>query len=135
LLGQGGFAEVWKAGHTELKRQPPVALKFCLDEELVASLRREIEIVSVLQDHGRDKDIVRLLFVDQKRRIGVIGRPQQASRRDFSHGCDSFAGAGPSPKGRLCRARIESQVLPCVMPLRSFHALAYDGVAYRATLQ
>src|SRR5215813_5468426 len=44
LLGQGGFAEVWKAGHTELKEQLPLALKFCLDEALLPSLRKEIEI-------------------------------------------------------------------------------------------
>src|SRR3546814_20768825 len=31
LLGQGGFAEVWKAHNTELAGQPPVALKFCLE--------------------------------------------------------------------------------------------------------
>jgi len=61
LLGQGGFAEVWKASHTELKGEPPVALKFCLDEARVPSLKREIEIISVLQDHASDKDIVRLL--------------------------------------------------------------------------
>jgi len=97
LLGQGGFAEVWKAGHTELKRQPPVALKFCLDEELVASLRREIEIVSVLQDHGRDKDIVRLLGT-------AYNTDPPFLIYEYIHGgnlcgwLDSFAGAGPSPK-------------------------------------
>jgi hypothetical protein len=98
LLGQGGFAEVWKAGHTELQEQPPVALKFCLDEELLPSLRREIEIVGVLlRDHTSDKDIVRLLgtaysadppfliyeYIDGGNLCGWV---------------DSFAGAAPSPK-------------------------------------
>src|SRR3546814_15630083 len=52
LLGQGGFAEVWKAHNTELAGQPPVALKFCLDEALLPSLRREIRLLDRLKGHG-----------------------------------------------------------------------------------
>ncbi len=42
LLGQGGFAEVWRARHTMRPGEPPVALKFCLDPTLLVSLRTEI---------------------------------------------------------------------------------------------
>ena len=42
LLGQGGFAEVWRARHTLREDEPPVALKFCLDPTLLVSLRVEI---------------------------------------------------------------------------------------------
>src|SRR5262249_11440969 len=41
LLGVGGFGEVWKARHAHLKSKPPVALKFCLGDSSVASLRNE----------------------------------------------------------------------------------------------
>jgi eukaryotic-like serine/threonine-protein kinase len=61
LLGQGGFAEVWMARSTEVAAAPPVALKFCLDPELVPSLKREIELLSRLADRDPDKDFVRLL--------------------------------------------------------------------------
>ena len=61
LLGQGGFAEVWKASHTELKGQPPVALKFCTEPALLPGLKREIALVGELQRLAGDKDIVRLL--------------------------------------------------------------------------
>ena len=61
LLGQGGFAEVWKASHTELKGQPPVALKFCTEPALLPSLKREIALVDALQKQAGDKDIVGLL--------------------------------------------------------------------------
>src|SRR3546814_1395463 len=55
LLGQGGFAEVWKAHNTERAGQPPVALKFCLDEALLPSLRREIRLLDRLKGHGDRK--------------------------------------------------------------------------------
>jgi serine/threonine protein kinase len=61
LLGQGGFAEVWKAHNTEFRSRPPVALKFCLDQELLPSLRREIEVLDRLKDDEPGKDFVRLL--------------------------------------------------------------------------
>src|SRR3546814_18550589 len=53
LLGQGGFAEVWKAHNTERAGQPPVALKFCLDEALLPSLRREIRLLDRRSEERR----------------------------------------------------------------------------------
>jgi serine/threonine protein kinase len=60
LLGQGGFAEVWKAQHIVRELQPPVALKFCLDPALLVSLKREIEVVDVLRNANAREDFVRL---------------------------------------------------------------------------
>jgi serine/threonine protein kinase len=48
LLGQGGFAEVWKAHHLYREKHPPVALKFCLDPSLIVSLRMEIRVLDIL---------------------------------------------------------------------------------------
>ena len=61
LLGQGGFAEVWKASNTARAGQPPVALKFCLDPALLPSLRREIDMLDRLPQDEEGKDFVRLL--------------------------------------------------------------------------
>jgi serine/threonine protein kinase len=97
LLGQGGFAEVWKASHTEIKGQRPVALKFCLDEALVPSLRREIEIVGVLQDHAADKDIVRLLGTAYSADPPFLIY-EYIDGGNLCGWLDSFAGAAPSPK-------------------------------------
>lgn len=58
LLGQGGFAEVWKAHYTERLGEPPVALKFCLDPELMASLKTEIKALDKLKDYSPEKDFV-----------------------------------------------------------------------------
>jgi Protein kinase domain len=97
LLGQGGFAEVWEASHTELKGQPPVALKFCLDKALVPSLRREIEIVSVLQDRASDKDIVRLLGTAYNADPPFLIY-EYVDGGNLCGWLDSFKGAAPSPK-------------------------------------
>jgi serine/threonine protein kinase len=60
LLGQGGFAEVWKARNTTRAGQPPVALKFCLDPALLPSLKREIEMLDRLPEGDSGKDFVQL---------------------------------------------------------------------------
>jgi hypothetical protein len=59
LLGQGGFAEVWKADSTEVEGSS-VALKFCLDKALLPSLKREIQLSSRLGSLDPDKDFVQL---------------------------------------------------------------------------
>lgn len=60
LLGQGGFAEVWKAQHILRTGQPPVALKFCLDPALLVSLKTEIKVLDILSQHRHPEDFVRL---------------------------------------------------------------------------
>ncbi len=61
LLGQGGFAEVWKAYHVIQRSQPAVALKFCLDQALLASLKTEIKVYDQLKDHPDPQHLVRLI--------------------------------------------------------------------------
>lgn len=61
LLGQGGFAEVWKARHILREKEPAVAVKFCLVPSLLVSLKNEIQLLDVLKDHSHPEDFVRLL--------------------------------------------------------------------------
>jgi len=60
LLGVGGFGEVWKAHHAQLKGLPPVALKFCLDEQAAKALRNEAGVLDQVMQHGRHEGIVQL---------------------------------------------------------------------------
>jgi parallel beta-helix repeat protein len=60
LLGVGGFGEVWKAEHPTLKGLPPVALKFCLDEEAARTLRHEAQLLSELMQQSQIPGIVPL---------------------------------------------------------------------------
>jgi hypothetical protein len=61
LLGQGGFAEVWKARHVVQHTQPAVALKFCLDPALLPSLKTEIRVYERLKDHPYPQHLVHLI--------------------------------------------------------------------------
>ncbi len=60
LLGVGGFGEVWKARHAQLKGLPPVALKFCLDTTTAEALRHEAEVLDQVMQQGRHPGIVPL---------------------------------------------------------------------------
>ena len=48
LLGLGGFGAVYKAKNRCEQHQPPRAIKFCLDPSMMATLRREREILDRL---------------------------------------------------------------------------------------
>ncbi|ETW94414.1 MAG: hypothetical protein ETSY1_34930 [Candidatus Entotheonella factor] len=60
LLGQGGFAEVWKASHI-LRSDTQVVLKFCLDPALIVSLETEIRVLDKLKGHEHPEDYVQLI--------------------------------------------------------------------------
>jgi formylglycine-generating enzyme required for sulfatase activity len=62
LLGQGGFGEVWKARHLDRPKQPPVALKFCLDPGAARSLERERDLLDHVSSAGKHEGIVQLLY-------------------------------------------------------------------------
>jgi hypothetical protein len=61
LLGQGGFAEVWKAHNILRESQPPVAVKFCLDQRMLVSLKTEIKVLDRLVGHTHPEDYVTLI--------------------------------------------------------------------------
>jgi serine/threonine protein kinase len=57
LLGVGGFGEVWKAEHAS---QPPVAFKFCLDDEAARYLRHEASLLDRLKSQAPVPGVVEL---------------------------------------------------------------------------
>lgn len=61
LLGVGGFGEVWKAHDAYLVGQPPVALKFCLDEESAKTLWNEVSLFNHRMGKEQHPGIVRLV--------------------------------------------------------------------------
>jgi serine/threonine protein kinase len=60
LLGLGGFGEVWKARNAFMPESAPVALKFCIDAEAAASLKRETTLLDRIQREGKHVGIVQL---------------------------------------------------------------------------
>jgi serine/threonine protein kinase len=60
LLGVGGFGEVWKARNSFMPGAPRVALKFCIDAQAAASLRRETLLLDKIQREGKHSGIVQL---------------------------------------------------------------------------
>lgn len=60
LLGIGGFGEVWKARNVYMPGALAVALKFCIDVDAAASLRRETTLLDRIQWEGTHPGIVQL---------------------------------------------------------------------------
>jgi serine/threonine protein kinase len=61
LLGFGGFGEVWKARNPYQRNDPPVALKFCLNQSATESLRHEAALLDRVKSQGTHDGIVKLL--------------------------------------------------------------------------
>jgi serine/threonine protein kinase len=61
LLGVGGFGEVWKARNPYQRNDPPVALKFCLNQSATESLRHEAALLDRVKSQGTHDGIVKLL--------------------------------------------------------------------------
>ncbi len=61
LIGQGGFAEVWRADHIVRKKYPPTAIKFCSDADLAQSLRTEIRVYDDLEGQPYSDNRVKLI--------------------------------------------------------------------------
>jgi tetratricopeptide (TPR) repeat protein len=60
LLGVGGMGEVWKAKNPLFESAPPVALKFCLDQNMATYLRNEAAVLNRVMRQGRHPGIVTL---------------------------------------------------------------------------
>ena len=101
LLGQGGFAEVWKAHNTERKGAQPVALKFCTDLDLIPSLRREIAVLDRLGDE-RSEDDYGKDFVQLKQTAFSADPPflvyEYIDGGNLANWIESFQGDAPAPK-------------------------------------
>ncbi|WP_193367841.1 protein kinase domain-containing protein [Pelagibius marinus] len=97
LLGQGGFAEVWKAHNIERPGEPPLALKFCLDADLLVSLKRETGLVDRLQRISPEKDFVQL------RQNALSAEPpflvyEYMAGGNLANWLEGFEGKPPPPK-------------------------------------
>ncbi|MEQ8354790.1 MAG: serine/threonine-protein kinase [Kiloniellaceae bacterium] len=110
LLGQGGFAEVWKAHHTERAAAPPVALKFCLDMELLPSLKQEIELLDRLQDQSPEKDFVQLLQTAYSADPPFLIY-EYIDGGNLTSWLESFGGKAPKPKEVVAVLKMAARAL------------------------
>ena len=94
-LGAGGFGEVWLARHGRLKE--PRVFKFCLREDRVRALKREMTLFKVWRARvGDHPHLVRLLGVNLDRPPFYL-EEEYVSGRDLRTWCEAQGGIGQVP--------------------------------------
>src|SRR2546425_3599711 len=94
-LGEGGFGEVWKAGHEKLDEQR--VFKFCFRADRVRSLKREVTLFRLLKERiGEHPNIVRLhdIYFDQP---PFYLEEEYVSGKDLKSWCEAQGGVEKVP--------------------------------------
>ena len=100
-LGHGGFGEVWLARHRRLKE--PRVFKFCLRDDRVRALKREMTLFRVWRARvGDHPHLVQLLGVNLDRAPFYL-EEEYVSGRDLRSWCTAQGGIGKVP----VRVRLE----------------------------
>ncbi|MBP1779039.1 MAG: protein kinase, partial [candidate division NC10 bacterium] len=96
-LGQGGFGEVWLGRHRRLKE--PRVFKFCVREDRVRALKREMTLFRVWRARvGDHPHLVQLLGVNLDQPPFYL-EEEYVSGRDLRTWCAAQGGIGPVPVG------------------------------------
>src|SRR2546426_7512956 len=94
-LGEGGFGEVWKAGHEKLDEQR--VFKFCFRADRVRSLKREVTLFRLLKERiGEHPNIVRLydIYFDEP---PFYLEEEYVSGKDLKSWCEAQGGVAKVP--------------------------------------